>query len=153
MDIFLFILMSIPVYLVYMYFPVVHRPLKTWYKGQKFYEDKAKYEARKREYKFDIDKVMGNDTTSYIPGYCTTLYHWVMNIVFAFCMDDRWIPLSLFCAKVNMNYIVRCLRLPVFFVAFVVLMIEVGVLFLLWLCVFIFAYIVHVVAFISGPEE
>jgi hypothetical protein len=103
----------------------VNHPLKTWYKGQKFYDDKAKYEQRKRKYKFDIDRVMGIDTTDVVPKFIREIYDNIADEVFRFCMHDRWIPVSLLCAQLNMNFIVRCLRLPVAFVALAVLMYEV----------------------------
>lgn len=102
---------------------------------KKLDDEQIKKELCKRKSKFNINKILGVDNTDFIPeplsNFCLNMVRYISK----FCMDDRWIPLSLLCAKLNLNYVIRCLRLPVAFVALAVLMIEVRLLFSIRVCI------------------
>lgn len=48
----------------------------------------------------------------------------IENKIIDFCMDDRWIPLCRYCTLLNINRVIRGLRLPVALVAVIILMYE-----------------------------
>jgi hypothetical protein len=106
---------------------VVSSPLNTWWDPTKL-DDLSEHSSSEKRVNFDINRVLGSgsNTARFIPesirDYCSKL----VRKLSLFCMDDSWIPLSLVCAKLNMNFIIRVLRLPVALVALAVLMYEVS---------------------------